>query len=207
MNCADLEILLCDYVDGTLYGEQKAAVEAHLAVCPGCAEIARDSAGAIQFMDRAALVEPPAELLTRIMFEIPTATRKRQDTITKSWWSRIRAAWIEPVLQPRFAMGMAMTVLSFAMLGRFAGIEVRQLKPSDLNPVAVWMTLEDRALRTWERGVKYYDSLRLVYEIQTRLRDWGEQADADPGSKAAQDQGKNAGQSPQNSGASKEQTK
>ena len=27
MNCADIEILLCDYVDGTLRGEQKSAVE------------------------------------------------------------------------------------------------------------------------------------------------------------------------------------
>lgn len=209
MNCADLEILLCDYVDGTLYGEQKAAVETHLAVCPACAELARDSAGALQFIERAAVVEPPAELLTRIMFEIPTATRKRPDTVTKSWWSRLRAAWVEPVLQPRFVMGMAMTVLSFAMLGRFAGIEVRQLKPSDLNPVAVFMTIEDRTLRTWERAVKYYDSLRLVYEIQTRLRDWGEQADADPGAKVvpANDPGKQAGQVPQSTGASKEQTK
>ena len=35
MNCADIEILLCDYVDGTLHGEQKSAVEAHLAGCEG----------------------------------------------------------------------------------------------------------------------------------------------------------------------------
>lgn len=177
MNCADLEILLCDYVDGTLASEQRSAVEVHLAACPACAELARDSAGAVAFMDRVAVIDPPAELLTRILFELPNA--QRQAKSSRSWWSKIRAAWIEPVLQPRFAMGMAMTVLSFAMLGRFAGIEVRQLKPSDLNPVAVWSTLEDKAARTWARAVKYYDSLRLVYEIQTRLKDWNEQAETD----------------------------
>jgi hypothetical protein len=177
MNCADLEILLCDYVDGTLASEQRSAVEVHLAACPACAELARDSAGAVAFMDRVAVIDPPAELLTRILFELPNA--QRQVKSSRSWWSKIRAAWIEPVLQPRFAMGMAMTVLSFAMLGRFAGIEVRQLKPSDLNPVAVWSTLEDKAARTWARAVKYYDSLRLVYEIQTRLKDWNEQAETD----------------------------
>lgn len=183
MNCADLEILLCDFVDGTLYGEQKSAVEAHLAGCPACAELARDAAGAVAFMERVAVVEPPVELVTRILFEIPTTKRAETPAISKTWWTRIRSSWIEPVFQPRFAMGMAMTVLSFAMLGRFAGIEVRQLKPSDLNPVAVWMTLEDKTLRTWERAVKYYDSLRLVYDIQTRLKDWGEQADSDRGAK------------------------
>jgi hypothetical protein len=190
MNCADLEALLCDYVDGTLHGERKAAVAEHLSACASCAELARDSAGAVAFIERAATVDPPAELLTRILFEIPQASV--QARARASLWSRLKTKWIEPVLQPRFAMGMAMTILSFAMLGRFAGryvgIEMRQIKPSDLNPVAVWTAVEDQALRMWERGVKYYENLRLVYEIQTRLKDWGDQAEVDR-SNAAQSKG------------------
>ncbi len=174
MNCADLEILLCDYVDGTLRGEQKIAVESHLAECAACAEFARDAAGAVAFMERAAVVEPPAELLTRILFELPSA----RHTQSRSAWTRFKARWIDPVLQPRFAMGMAMTVLSFAMLGRLAGIEIRQLKPSDLDPVKVWITVEDRAVRSWGRAVKYYESMRLVYDVQTRMSEWNEQAEA-----------------------------
>ena len=174
MNCADLEILLCDYVDGTLYGEQKTAIEQHLAECAACAEFARDAAGAVAFMQKAAVVEPPAELLTRILFELPSG----RHTQSRSVWTRFKVRWIEPALQPRFAMGMAMTVLSFAMLGRFAGIEIRQLKPSDLDPVKVWMTVEDRALRSWGRAVKYYESMRLVYDVQTRMSEWNEQAES-----------------------------
>jgi len=192
MNCADLEVLICGYVDGTLHGERKAAVEEHLAACASCAELAKDSAGVVAFMERVAVVEPPAELLTRILFEMPEA--RAHARATHSVWSRLKAKWIEPVLQPRFAMGMAMTILSFAMLGRFAGryvgIEMRQIKPSDLNPVAVWTAVEDQTLRMWERGVKYYENLRLVYEIQTRLKDWGDQAEVD---RSAQSKG--AGQS------------
>ena len=183
MNCADLEILLCDYVDGTLHGEQKSAVEQHLAECADCAELVKDAGSAVAFIERAAEVEPPPELVTRILFELPVV-RRAEHSVSRSAWRRFRAKWLEPVLQPRFAMGMAMTVLSFAMLGRFAGIEVRQLKPSDLDPVKVWMAAEDRAHRTWERAVKYYDSLRVVYEIQTRLREWGDQAEADRAAKA-----------------------
>ncbi len=184
MNCADLEILLCDYVDGTLRAEQRSAVEDHLAACGPCAELVRDAASAVTFMARAAGPEPPAELVTRILFELPAAQRA-EHSVSKSAWKRFRARWLEPVLQPRFAMGMAMTVLSFAMLGRFAGVEVRQLKPADLDPVKVWIALEDKTLRAWERGVKYYDSLRVVYEVQTRLKDWGDQADADRARKQA----------------------
>ena len=62
MNCTDLEILLCDYVDGMLRGEEKALVETHLAECPACAELARDAGSAVAFMGLAANVEPPAEL-------------------------------------------------------------------------------------------------------------------------------------------------
>lgn len=203
MNCADFDSLLCDYVDGTLHGAQKSAVEAHLSECADCAALVRDAAGAMAFVERAAAVEPPPELVTRILFEMPAA--KRQPRESRSLWSRIRTSWIDPVLQPRFAMGMAMTVLSFAMLGRFAGVEVRQLKPSDLNPVAVWSALEDKALRTWERGMKYYDSLRLVYEIQTRLKDWDEQADADRSTSSGANGA--AQPAPQKTGVSKEQGK
>jgi hypothetical protein len=173
VNCADLEILLCDYVDGTLHAEQKSAVEQHLAECSSCAELAKDAAGAVAFMERVAVVEPPPELLTRIMFELPAAKRAEKAP-SRSLWARFKSKWIEPVLQPRFAMGMAMTVLSFAMLGRFAGIEVRHLKPSDLDPVKVWRTVEDNTVRTWDRVVKYYQSLRLVYEVQSRLKEWGD---------------------------------
>jgi len=50
MNCAELDILLCEYVDGTLDAATRAAVELHLAGCPSCAELARDSAAAVRFL-------------------------------------------------------------------------------------------------------------------------------------------------------------
>lgn len=177
MTCQDLEILLADYVDGTLHGEQKSAVESHLGDCPGCAELARDAAGAVTFMGRVSDVEAPPALVTRILFEITSGPSRA--AVKPSWIRRIFGKWLEPVLQPRFAMGMAMTVLSFAMLGRFSGIQVRQLKPSDLDPVKVWMAAEDRVHRAWERSVKYYESLRLVFEIQTRLKEWTDEQQAD----------------------------
>jgi anti-sigma factor RsiW len=182
MTCAELEILLADYVDGTLHREErsqeKSALESHLAGCAACAELARDAAGAAAFMERAASVEAPPELVTRILFEVTSGPSRA--VVKPNWVRRVFGKWLEPVLQPRFAMGMAMTVLSFAMLGQFSGIQVRQLKPSDLDPVKVWMAAEDRVLRTWERGVKYYESLRLVFEIQSRLDEWIEEGSPQP---------------------------
>ena len=175
MNCADLEILLCDYVDGTLHGEQKTGVEAHLAGCEACAELARDAGAALAFVGRVAALEPPPDLLTRIQFDLQTG--RIPAPARHSAVRRFLGRWFEPVLQPRFAMGMAMTVLSFAMLGRISGLQVRQLKPSDLDPVKIWQSVDDRAHRMYDRAVKYYENLRWVYAIQTRLKDWNEAAD------------------------------
>ncbi len=92
---------------------------------------------------------------------------------------------MQSVLQPRYVMGMAMTILSFSMLARFAHIEPRQLKPSDLDPAKVWQGIDDRAHRAWDRGVKYYDNLRLVMEIQSQLKEWNEQAAGSGGPRPA----------------------
>ena len=126
-------------------------------------------------MERAAVVEAPPELVTRILYEITAGPSHA--VIKPSWARRLFGRWLESILQPRFAMGMAMTVLSFAMLGRFSGIQVRQLRPSDLDPVKVWMAAEDRVYRRWERGVKYYENLAVVFEIQTRMREWEEESE------------------------------
>ena len=175
MKCIELESLLCDYVDGTLSAAEKATVELHLESCPACRELAADSQAAIGFMEMAAAVEPPAALVNQILFEARTGKSApvKKSGAARSWISKL----LEPVLQPKFAMGMAMTMLSFSMLARFAGLPVRPFKASDLEPARVWAGLEDKAYRNWDRGKKYYESLRLVYEIQQTLRDWNETDD------------------------------
>lgn len=172
MTCAEVEILLCDYVDGTLRGPQKIALEQHIATCGVCSELAQDVTGAVGFMDRTAVVEPPPELLTRILHEIPT--------MRPHWWrrgflGRLTGGWLEPLLQPRYAMGMAMTLISFSMIAKFAHIDVRQLTPADLNPMTVYMTAEDRVQRSWSRAVKYYDNLKWVLEVQSRVHELAQQ--------------------------------
>jgi hypothetical protein len=171
MNCAELDILICDYVDGTLAGGQKAEVERHLAECPNCAELARDSAAALAFMQSAAEVVPPPELITRILHDSPWRTAGVVREGTRTWLRKL----LSPLVQPKFAMGMAMTILSFSLLKPFVAPGLRQLKPEDLKPSAVWAAVDDQAHRAWARTVKYYENLKVVYQIQTMLREWQQQ--------------------------------
>jgi len=166
LHCLEIDELLCDYVDGTLDGAKRIAFESHTAHCAACKELVADVTGAVSFMERAELVEPPKELITRILYHTPKQAPLLEAIAKTDWLKR----WIAPLIQPRFAMGMAMTILSFSMLGKFV-TPVRQIKPSDLDPVKVWRSIDDSAHRTWDRFVKYYDNMKLVYEVQTAIED------------------------------------
>jgi hypothetical protein len=179
MKCAEIEALLCDYVDGTLGEAERSQVDSHLPGCPACAELLADSRAAVNFMDSVADVEPPVELVTRILYKTHVE-QKRPETEPRSWFGRL----FQPILQPRFAMGMAMTILSFSMIGKMAGIPQRPLSAADLEPAKIWSGIDTRAHRAYDRLVKYVDNLRLVYEIQNRLGEWSaqeEQASAEQG--------------------------
>lgn len=184
MTCAELEILLCDYVDGTLHADARAALDNHLSSCAACKQLAEDVAGLTAFFERVPAPEPPAELMTRIMHHAPlgrqgVAEHASGDT-RPSWFKRYFGGFFQAWLQPRYVMGMMMTILSFSMLARFAHIEPRQLRPSDLDPVKVWQGIDDHSHRLYDRAMKYYDNLRLVIEIQSRLREWSDQDASQP---------------------------
>lgn len=184
LNCADVEILLADYVDQTLLDGDVADLKAHFAICPGCREMAADAAAAVAFMDRAEIVEPPPELVNRILFEI--GNNANHEIVKPPFWQRLFGKGLQPILQPRFAMGMAMTMLSFGMLLRMEGVR----EWADLSPTNLYAAAEDRVTRVWDRGVKHYQSLKLVWEIQTRYQEWlSDQAKVDQG-KAGQDRSK-----------------
>jgi len=155
ITCTEFEILLADYLDGTLGAEQKATVEAHRTDCASCAELALDAAGAVAFIERAAAVDPPPALVNRILFEVTNGASR--SVIKPSWIERLLGRRAGFILQPRFAMGMAMAVISVAMVGRF------------------WNVAENGMHRSWDRAVKGYESLQLVYEVQSQLEEWSKE--------------------------------
>ncbi|MCC7174930.1 MAG: zf-HC2 domain-containing protein [Bryobacterales bacterium] len=167
MTCNEMEALLCDYVDGTLSPAQRADAERHLEHCTVCSGMARDAAAVVALAARAERVEPPPQLVTRILFDLAAQREKAQDR-RRGPLALLRPL-LGPMLQPRFAMGMAMTILSLAMLARAVRFDVRQLTLADLDPVRIWRNIDDRAHRGWARTVKFYENLRFVYEIRSRL--------------------------------------
>ncbi len=172
LKCNDIEALLCDYVDGTLGEAGRAQVDGHVKSCDDCAELLADSQSAVHFIAAVPDLEPPPELITRVLYKTQVEKPAAQALAQRGGWLR---GLFQPLLQPRFAMGMAMTILSFSMIGRMAGIPQRPLTAADLEPAKIWSAIDGGAHRAYDRLAKYVDNLRLVYEIQNRLGEWSAQ--------------------------------
>lgn len=182
--CHEVEALLCDFLDGVLDAATRARLELHLSQCPACQELVNDVRLATRFLAQVEPIQPPPELVTRILFAThdapapaPAPSRQPRGRLAQF------AAWLhgllEPLLQPRFAMGMAMTILSFSLIGRFAGVSQKTLTAADLNPAKIWVAVDNKVHRLWERLVKNYENLRVVYQIQTALSEWSAQEEED----------------------------
>lgn len=174
MNCADLEILLCDYLDGTLAPVQRAELESHLGSCANCASLAEDAGAGLAFLEHVPEVHPPQELITRIMHQAPAASSAGSKRGLRGFLNRVLEPVLAPIRQPRYVMGAMCTILSLTMMTRCAGVPVRNLKAEDLSPEHVWITLETRVERLYDRTMKTYESMRLVYEVRSELRQWRE---------------------------------
>jgi hypothetical protein len=177
MNCAEFESILADYLDGSLAPAERTALECHASLCANCASFMAEVSEGAGLLQSLPMIEPPQELITRIAYQTPIG-RLRDAFDQPGFWSRFAAKWLQPVLQPRLAMGMAMTILSFAMLERCAGVHVQHLQAADLSPGRAWATLEDDALRVRDRAVNYYENLRFVYAVEMQLKELMEEQEA-----------------------------
>ena len=97
MTCERFEELLSAYLEGELVAAERAEVEAHLAACPGCAELAglmRETLGATAAFPE---VGPSPALMARL-YAIPEerAAKKRLFRPVFDWLAR-------PALQPVYA--------------------------------------------------------------------------------------------------------
>ena len=163
LTCAECEEHIADLLDGSLGAEPKAAVEAHLAACAECAELARDAGAAMALTERSAAVEIPTTLVPQILAEITTGPSRV--LVQASLAERIFGRWIRPVLQPRFALGFAMAALSVALIPR----NVWMPAVAAPDPGKIWMMAENRVYRTFDRAVKDYEYLALVTEVESQI--------------------------------------
>jgi len=73
----------------------------------------------------------------------------------------------QTMLQPRLAMTAAMAFFSIALTLNLTGVHLSDLRVSDLKPSSIKRTCYE----TTARVVRYSTNLRVVYELESRVRD------------------------------------
>jgi len=160
--CEQIEERLSEHLDGLLDAPERAAFESHVAGCAQCRALVAQVGGALAQVHRLEMVEEPLGLATTILDQTlgPRAPKK-------SWKV---FGWLQPVLQPRMAMGFATVVLFGVVTLQAMGVQVNEIRLSDLHPVKLYHASTRQAHLIYARGEKFVSDLRVVYEIQSRLR-------------------------------------
>ena len=73
----------------------------------------------------------------------------------------------QTMLQPRLAMTAAMAFFSIALTMNLTGVHLGQLRASDFKPSSIMRS----AYEAKAKVVQYSDNLRVVYELESRVRD------------------------------------
>ncbi|HZT72697.1 MAG TPA: zf-HC2 domain-containing protein [Terriglobales bacterium] len=163
LNCSQFEERLSDFEEGALAPELAAAMRAHAQACGACAALRQAVRETATWLAELPELELPPALIPAVL----ARTTGRRELV--SWRATLRSLggifW-----QPRVVMGFGMAVFALAVLLNAAGVNLRQLRWRDLTPRQLALSAERGMHRGWARGAKYYNDLKVVYEIQAALQ-------------------------------------
>jgi hypothetical protein len=173
MQCAEFEALLAEALDGLISGPKLEQFGVHREQCGNCGPLYAEAEAGLRWLKALDEVEPPANLMRSVLAET-TGVVEVEATARPSWKTRLRE-WAAPILgpawatvrQPRFVMSFGMAFFSITMVLNLTGLKVQNLRYLDLRPSALVRTYYD----TQAKLVKYYDNLRFVYEVESRVRE------------------------------------
>ena len=199
LTCSQCERMILDAIDGTLLPEDKAQFDLHILGCPSCSKAMEEAQKGSAWLEmlKIAPPEPPSLLLENILartsgdpaIAVPVLRGEtilggvrqgypaghRADVLpfqvpaSRNWAARA----VHAVMQPRFAMTAAMAFFSIALTMNLTGVSLSDLHASSFTP----SNLRHGFWSANNRVVQYYDSLRVVYELESRVRELQKQDD------------------------------
>lgn len=201
LTCAQVEGMLLDAADGLLLPDEQTHFELHLAECPACSKLYADVRQGSAWMDilKEAPPVPPADLVHRILTRTSgDATAAAEftaqaahaaslfgDSRSKVLPFQVPVHLLQPqtrmqrmvhaVMQPRFVMTAAMAFFSLALTLNLAGVRLSAFRVGDLRPT----NLKKKYWAANSRVVQYYDNLRVVYELESRVREMQRENDTE----------------------------
>jgi hypothetical protein len=186
--CGHWETLLADALDGLLKPEDEATFAAHMSGCEACTALfdqARKGREWLEFLSPEP--EVPAGLLSKILAQtgpgqktglIPvTGVLAAVDEHTVPAWQRGGfMAQVSRFAEPRLMMTAAMAFFSLALTLNLTGVRIADLHLADVRmanfrPAALRSFMERRLTAASVPVIRYYDNLRFVYEVESRMQE------------------------------------
>jgi hypothetical protein len=177
MQCSEFDALLIEVLDESLSGAKLESFQNHARVCAVCGPLLAEADAGRRWLKSVAEVEPPANLVHNILVATigRESSRVQAQARAEASWKDAVTGWMRPVFapvfavarQPRFAMSFGMAFFSLSISLSLAGVKLGDLRHIDLRPSAIKRTYYE----TSGKVVKYYENIRFVYEIESRVRD------------------------------------
>jgi hypothetical protein len=181
LRCDECENMIADAIDGTLSPADMAALERHKAECAQCTQLYKETEQGKNWMQYLA-EEPeiPEGLFEKILAR--TSQPSQQNVVSgavvpirpqpaRTAWYRYPMPVLRQVFEPRLLMTAAMAFFSIALTMNLTGIKLTEMHAADLRPSRMKATLTRQYYSTNEQVMKYYENLRVVYEMESRVRE------------------------------------
>jgi hypothetical protein len=199
-HCIACEAMLTDAVDETLGEIDRAWFDRHIDSCVRCSEKLADAQRGSAWLEmlRSPRPEPGPEMMARILAQTTGAENSIPGSFEAQGspaWAGV-SPFLPPVpemavpasrnvlpfrpavrggmrtfgrilLEPRLAMTAAMAFFSVALTLNLTGVRLNQVHASDLKP----SNLRRDYFQASSHAVRYYDNLRVVHVMESRVED------------------------------------
>ncbi len=183
--CGLWETLLADALDGLLRPEDEATFTSHMATCAACTALFEEARRGRQWLEfLSPEPEVPAGLLDKILaktgpgqveglesYGLAAAGSRTILPMTPAWQRPGFVGRVRRFAEPRLMMTAAMAFFSIALTLNLTGVRLSSFRISNLRPTAVRSFMERRLTMASTPIIRYYDHLRFVYEVQSRMRE------------------------------------
>jgi hypothetical protein len=184
MQCSQFEALLAEALDQSealaavgaeaLPRETREAFEAHRLSCPVCAPLYTEAREGMLLLRAMEEVEPPRHLLHNILaatsrgeVKSPVLSRSRGQARWLDWVRQSLRPTLRGLLHSRFVTSFCMAFFSISLTLSLAGVKLGGIdwRPNALRKSVVLQYTEIEA-----KVMRYYDNMRLVYEVQSQVQ-------------------------------------
>jgi hypothetical protein len=193
VTCSQFEGLLAEALDSTgaeatgddlsaLPAEIRAAFAAHRLSCPNCGPLYAEARYGMRLLRALKEVEPPRNLMHNILAATSRVDLQGQSQAAGSAGAPTRAGWLERirfrgvpslagVLRSRFAASFCMAFFSLSLTLSLLGVKVTDIARVASHPGELRKTMVLEYTQVQARVMRYYDNMRVVYEVQYRVRE------------------------------------